>query len=101
MSEERKQHLELVAASLTHAYYSEHTAASRDYRELLDTYDYILTALIEKDSLPPGQSPLRASDSLSTPKPTIRKLSQTHLSLRTHPARFVQTGEARRSSAGR
>ena len=68
MSDERKQHLELVAASLTHAYYSEHTAASRDYRELLDTYDYILTALIEKDSLPPGQSPLRASDSLSTPE---------------------------------
>lgn len=41
MKEERKQHLELVAASLTQAYFSEHTAASRDYRELFDTYSYI------------------------------------------------------------
>lgn len=68
MSDERKQHLELVAASLTQAYYAEHTAPNRDYRELLDTYDYILTALVEKDALPAGQSPLRASDSLATPE---------------------------------
>lgn len=68
MTDERKQHLELVAASLTQAYYTEHTAASRDYRELLDTYSYILDALIEKDGLPPGHSPLRASDSLATPE---------------------------------
>jgi hypothetical protein len=68
MKEARKQHLELVAASLTQAYYAEHTAASRDYRELLDTYSYILDALIEKDGLPPGHSPLRASDSLATPE---------------------------------
>ncbi len=66
MKEARKQHLELVAASLTQAYYAEHTAASRDYRELLDTYGYILDALVEKDALPPGHSPLRASDSLAT-----------------------------------
>lgn len=68
MDDARKQHLELVAASLTQAYYTEHTAASRDYRELLDTYSYILDALVEKDSLPPGHSPLRASDSLATPE---------------------------------
>ncbi|MDQ4120377.1 MAG: hypothetical protein M3209_02910 [Acidobacteriota bacterium] len=68
MTEERKQHLELVAASLTQAYYSEHTAASRDYRELLDTFNYILEALIEKDSLPVGHSPLTASDSLANPQ---------------------------------
>lgn len=68
MTEERKQHLELVAASLTQAYYSEHTAASRDYRELLDTYSYILDALVEKDALPPGHSPLTASDSLANPQ---------------------------------
>ncbi len=68
MDDARKQHLELVAASLTQAYYTEHTAASRDYRELLDTYGYILDALVEKDSLPPGHSPLRASDSLATPE---------------------------------
>ena len=68
MTEERKQHLELIAASLTQAYYSEHTAAGRDYRELLDTYSYILAALIEKDKLPYGESPLTASDSLANPE---------------------------------
>ncbi len=68
MDDARKQHLELVAASLTQAYYSEHTAPNRDYRELLDTYTYILDALVEKDGLPPGHSPLRASDSLATPE---------------------------------
>lgn len=67
MTDKRRQHLELVAASLTQAYYSEHTAASRDYRELLDTFSYILEALVEKDSLPPGHSPLAASDSLANP----------------------------------
>ncbi len=68
MTDERRQHLELVAAALTQAYYTEHTAASRDYRELLDTYGFILDALVEKDGLPPGHSPLRASDSLATPE---------------------------------
>ena len=67
MTDKRRQHFELVAASLTQAYYSEHTAASRDYRELLDTFSYILEALVEKDSLPPGHSPLSASDSLANP----------------------------------
>jgi hypothetical protein len=67
MTENRKQHLELVAASLTQAYYSEHTVASRDYRELLDTYNYILEALIERDNLPEGHSPLTASDTLANP----------------------------------
>ncbi len=67
MANKRQEHLELVAASLTQAYYSEHTAPSRDYRELLDTYSYILDALIEKDKLPEGQSPLTASDTLANP----------------------------------
>ena len=68
MTEERKQHLESVSASLTQAYYSQHSsAASHDYRELLDTYNYILDALIEKDSLPYGESPLTASDTLANP----------------------------------
>jgi len=34
----------------------------------VDTYTYIFDALVEKDSLPPGHSPLRASDSLATPE---------------------------------
>lgn len=67
MTEERKQHLELVAASLTQAYFSEHTAVNRDYRELLDTFNYILEALVEKDDLPYGNSPLTASDTLASP----------------------------------
>ena len=65
MTDERRQHLELVAANLTQAYYSVHTAASRDYRELLDTYRFILDALIEQSDLPAGQSTLRASDGLA------------------------------------
>ena len=68
MTKDRKQHLELVAATLTQAYYTEHTPASRDYRELLDTFNYILEALIEKDSLPEGESPLTASDTLANPE---------------------------------
>lgn len=67
MTGERKQHLELVAASLTQAFYSEHTAANRDYRELLDMFNYILEALVEKDDLPYGSSPLTASDTLANP----------------------------------
>ena len=58
----------MVAATLTQAYYTEHSPASRDYRELLDTFNYILEALVEKDSLPEGESPLTASDTLANPK---------------------------------
>jgi hypothetical protein len=68
MTKDRKQHLEIVAATLTQAYYTEHTPASRDYRELLDTFNYILEALVEKDSLPEGESPLTASDTLANPE---------------------------------
>ena len=50
MDDARRQHLELVAAGLTQAYYREHTSPNRDYRDLLDTYTYILDALVEKDS---------------------------------------------------
>lgn len=67
MIDKRREHLELVAATLTQCYYAEHSTANRDYRELLDTYSYILDALIEKDSLPEGQSPLTASDTLANP----------------------------------
>jgi hypothetical protein len=67
MADQRREHLEIVAASLTQAYYKEHTSASRDHRELLDTYSYILDALVEMDKLPAGQSPLTASDTLANP----------------------------------
>ena len=65
MVDERKQHLELVAASLTQAYYSVHTGGSPDFREIFETYKFLLDALVEQDSLPPGHTPLRASDTLA------------------------------------
>ncbi len=65
MDEARKQHLELVAASLTQAYYSVHPGGSPDYREIFETYKFLLGALVEQDSLPPGHTPLRAGDTLA------------------------------------
>jgi hypothetical protein len=66
MTDGRRDHLELVAAGLTQAYFAQHTAASRDYRELLDTYNYILDALLEQEQT--GRTTLRSSDSLATPE---------------------------------
>ncbi|HYP26339.1 MAG TPA: hypothetical protein VE262_06445 [Blastocatellia bacterium] len=65
MIDERRQHLELVAANLTKAYYTVHTGGSPDHRDILETYKFLLEALVEQDDLKPGQSPLRASDTLA------------------------------------
>jgi hypothetical protein len=65
MADARKQHLELVAAGLTQAYYYVHTGGSPDYREIFETYKFLLDALVEQDKLPPGHSPLRAGDTLA------------------------------------
>ena len=65
MIDERTQHLELVAASLTQAYYSVHTAGSPDHRDIFETYLFLLDALVERDSLKPGQTPLAAGDTLA------------------------------------
>ncbi|HKG21270.1 MAG TPA: hypothetical protein VKC34_05170 [Blastocatellia bacterium] len=65
MIDERRQHLELVAAGLTRAYYSVHTGGSPDHRDILETYKFLLEALVEQDGLRPGQSPLRAGDTLA------------------------------------
>ena len=65
MTNDRKQHLELVAANLTQAYYSVHTGGSPDHREVLETYKFLLDTLVEQDRLRPGESPLRASDTLA------------------------------------
>ena len=65
MVDERKQHLELVAASLTQAYYTVHTGGSPDHREIFETYKFLLDALVEQDKLPPGHTPLRAGDTLT------------------------------------
>jgi hypothetical protein len=65
MIDERTQHLELVAANLTQAYYSVHTGGSPDHRDIFETYLFLLDALIERDSLKPGETPLSASDTLA------------------------------------
>jgi len=65
MADERTQHLEIVAGLLTQAYYSVHTGGSPDYREIFETYKFLLGALVEQDSLPPGHTPLRAGDTLA------------------------------------
>jgi hypothetical protein len=66
MTSERKQHLETIAASLTQSYYLVHTGGSPDYRDLLETYRFLLNALVEQDSLPAGHTGLRASDTLAS-----------------------------------
>jgi len=58
MVDERKQHLELVAANLTQAYYSVHSSGSPDHREMLETYLFMLDALVTHDSQQPGETPL-------------------------------------------
>jgi hypothetical protein len=65
MIDERTQHLELVAANLTQAYYSVHTGGSPDHRDILETYLFLLEALVEHDNQKPGQTPLAASDTLA------------------------------------
>ena len=65
MIDERRQHLELVAASLTNAYYSVHGGGSPDHRDILETYRFILDALADYDELKDGQSPLAAGDTLA------------------------------------
>ena len=65
MIDERKQHLELVAASLTQAYYSVRgEASSVDHREVFETYKFLLGALVDQDALPDDQTPLQAAESL-------------------------------------
>ncbi|HJZ69321.1 MAG TPA: hypothetical protein VKF81_14455 [Blastocatellia bacterium] len=58
MIDERKQHLELVAAGLMQAYYSVPRSGSPDHREILETYLFLLDALTEHDSQRPGETPL-------------------------------------------
>lgn len=65
MVDERKQHLELVAASLTKSYYSVHTGGSPDHRDILETYFFLLEALVEHDSQRPGETPLSPGDTLA------------------------------------
>ncbi|HKP14154.1 MAG TPA: hypothetical protein VJZ91_18680 [Blastocatellia bacterium] len=65
MIDERQQHLELVAASLTQSYYSVHTGGSPDHRDILETYLFLLDALVEHDGQKPGQTPLSAGDTLA------------------------------------
>ena len=63
MNEQRKHQLETIAASLTNAYYSVHRGGSPDHREVIETYRFLLDALVEYDE---GESPLRAGDTLAS-----------------------------------
>jgi hypothetical protein len=65
MVDPRRQHLELVAASLTQAYYTVHPSGNPDFREVFETYKFLLNALVEQDKLPPGHTPLRPTDTLA------------------------------------
>ena len=65
MVDERKQHLELIAASLTGSYYSVHTGGSPDHRDILETYFFLLDALAEHDAQRPGERPLSPGDTLA------------------------------------
>jgi hypothetical protein len=65
MTDERTEHLELVAANLTQAYYSVHKAGSPDHRDIFETYQFLLSALVERDNLKPGQTPLASGDTLA------------------------------------
>jgi hypothetical protein len=65
MIDERRQHLELVAAQLTHAYYTVHSSGSPDHRDVMETYFFLLDALAEHDGQEPDQRPLASGDTLA------------------------------------
>ena len=65
MIDERRQHLELVASGLTQAYYTVHSGGSPDHRDVIETYNFFLDALVESDNMRPGQTPLQSSDTLA------------------------------------
>lgn len=65
MIDERRQHLELVAASLTQSYYTVHTGGSPDHRDMMETYLFLLNALVDHDAQKPGETPLSAGDTLA------------------------------------
>jgi hypothetical protein len=69
MIDERRQHLELVAAGLTRAYYSVHPGGSPDHREILETYLFLLEALVEHDGQQPGETPLWSGDPFEGEQP--------------------------------
>ena len=65
MIDERRQHLELVAASLTQSYYTVHTGGSPDHRDILETYLFLLDALVDHDAQKAGETPLSPGDTLA------------------------------------
>ena len=69
MTDERTQHLELVAATLTQAYYTAHRDNRPDHRDLLETYFFLLEGLVDHDSQGPGEVPIKSGDSFAPDVP--------------------------------
>jgi hypothetical protein len=65
MVNERTQHLESIAATLTQTYYSVHGGGSPDHRDIIETYLFLLEALVDHDGQKPGQTPLSPGDTLA------------------------------------
>lgn len=69
MVDERTQHLELVAASLTQAYYVARSERNPDHRDLLETYFFLLEALVDHDSQKHDEVPIKSGDSFAPDVP--------------------------------
>jgi hypothetical protein len=65
MVDERTQHLERIAASLTESYYTVHNGGSPDHRDILETYFFLLEALVTHDTQRAGERPLAPGDTLA------------------------------------
>ena len=64
MANERRDHLEGVAAQLTLAFYTARTEQAPEHRDILETYFFLLDALLEHDGEGKG-IPLRAGDTMA------------------------------------
>ncbi|HZS46152.1 MAG TPA: hypothetical protein VFC63_13845 [Blastocatellia bacterium] len=65
MASERREHLEILAAQLTQAYYQAREPEAPEHRDILETYFFMLGALRDRDSQPDGTNPLRSGDTMA------------------------------------
>jgi hypothetical protein len=70
MADERTHQLELIAATLTQAYYSARESNPPiDHRDVMETYLFFLDALMQHEGHRPGQVPIKAADTLAPFEP--------------------------------